>query len=85
MPQNKSDIIRKPWITEKTARLAEEGKYVFIVAKDAKSKQIKEAVQHIYNVHVLRTNIINVPSKSSEFKKAIVQLKEGEKIDMQPQ
>ena len=95
MPQNKSEIVKKPWITEKSARLSKQGKYVFVVAKDAKSNQIEEAIQRIYGVHVLKTNIVNVPShtnqgsrrstRKGEYKKAIVTLKAGEKIDIIPQ
>ena len=61
------------------------GKYVFIVEKDAKIKQIKEALERIYSVHIVKTNIVNVPAEDGAYKKAIVTLKSGEKIDILPQ
>ncbi len=95
MPQNKFTVIKKPWITEKAAMLAESGKYVFVVDKDAQTKQIKEALGRIYGVHVLKVNIVNVPAhygrglqrttEKGAYKKAIVTLKSGEKIDILPQ
>jgi large subunit ribosomal protein L23 len=95
MPQDKFSIINKPWTTEKAVRLAKDGKYIFVVQKDAKSKQIKEAIERIYGVHVVGINIVNVParqnrgplraSRKGTYKKAIVTLKGGEKIDILPQ
>ena len=95
MLQSKFQIIKRLWITEKTTRLAEAGKYIFVVEKSAKAKQIKEALEHTYGVHIIKTNIVNVPARSKRgsrgavrsgaYKKAIVTLKSGEKIDILPQ
>ncbi len=85
MPQNKPQIIKKPWITEKSTRLAQEGKYVFLVPREAQSKQIGESLERIYGIHVVKVNVMNIPGRGGEYKKAIVTLKEGEKIDIVPQ
>jgi ribosomal protein L23 len=84
MLQSKSNIIIKPWVTEKAAGMAKDRQYVFLVSKSANSKQIKEELKRIYNVHVIRVNILSKASEASR-KKAIVKLKEGEKIDILPQ
>lgn len=87
-------LVKHPWITEKSGRIADSGKYVFIVDKKANKPIIAEAVESIYNVKVLSVNIINKKSKIKSlgrakgkipgYKKAIVQLKEGQKIDVMP-
>lgn len=84
-------IVKMPLITERTTDLQAENKYVFIVDKKANKFQIKEAIEDIYKVSVEKVNVINVPKKKkryrfniegykSGYKKAIVRLKEGEKI-----
>jgi len=84
MAQNSSHIIIKPWVTEKAASMSKYRQYVFIVSKSANSKQIKEELKRIYNVNVIRVNILSKTSEASQ-KKAIVKIKEGEKIDILPQ
>ncbi len=85
-------ILEKPLITEKSTMMQEHGNRVmFQVQRSANKMQIKEAVQKIFNVTVLGVNTINVKSKSRRFgrhkgqtkawKKAIVLLKEGDRID----
>lgn len=86
-------VLLRPIVTEKAVRLAEQGKYVFEVAKDAPKPEIKKAIEEIYNVKVKKVNIIKVKPKTkrlgrivgrkSGFKKAIVTLKEG-KIEIFP-
>lgn len=87
------EIIQEPLITEKIARESEKlGKYAFRVHPVANKKQIKSAVEKIFNVHVVRVNSLNNPGKwrrvryqpgqTSDWKKAIVTLKSGEKIDI---
>ena len=77
-------VIKKPWISEKTTLLSEEGKYVFLVERDAKSHQIKQDVEKIYKVHVTDVNIVRVNHNDKDMKKAIVTLKKGETIDIIP-
>lgn len=84
-------ILVEPWITEEATRIAELNKYIFIVSSNAEKKQIKKAVEDLYNVQVVSVNTINIPRKKrmrgrtvgwkSGYKKAIVGLKEGDKIE----
>ena len=84
-------IIKVPLITERSTDLQTENKYVFIVDKKANKFQIKEAIESLYRVSVVKVNVVNLPKKKkryrfniegfkSGYKKAIVKLKEGEKI-----
>ena len=86
------EVIKAPIITEQTTRLIESyNKYTFKVAKDANKVEIKKAVEAIFNVDVIKVNTINmIPKKkrvgkyegyTSAYKKAIVQLAEGQKIE----
>ena len=90
---NYRDVIIAPIITEKTAQISEKGdKIVLKVRNDANKVQIKQAVEKIFNVKVLRVNTINVKSKyrrvgryagtTSRYKKAIVTLAEGSQIEL---
>jgi large subunit ribosomal protein L23 len=88
------DVIVRPIVTEKSNMLAEEhNKYVFEVAPEANKKQIKEAVETIFDKHVRKVNTIVMPAKrgqrgrrtymrSKEWKKAIVTLEAGETIEL---
>lgn len=85
------EVLLKPLITEKGTLLAESGKYAFRVATRANKMQIKEAVEIAFDVHVTKVNVMNMPGKqrrvgrsvgmTSEWKKAIVTLVEGERIE----
>ncbi len=92
MSANHYSILEKPLITEKSTMMQEQGNRVmFQVKRSANKLQIKEAVQNIFNVTVLDVNTINVKPKTQRFgrhqgqtkawKKAIVLLKEGDRID----
>lgn len=92
MSANHYSILEKPLITEKSTMMQEQGNRVmFQVKRSANKLQIKEAVQSIFNVTVLDVNTINVKPKTQRFgrhqgqtkawKKAIVLLKEGDRID----
>ncbi|HOK17927.1 MAG TPA: 50S ribosomal protein L23 [Caldisericia bacterium] len=82
----------KPIVTEKSQKLINERKYVFLVHKNANKEIIKRAVEDMFNVKVEDVNIVKkYPkkrrtryqfSKTPEEKKAIVKLKEGYTIDM---
>ena len=85
-------ILEKPLITEKSTMMQEQGNRVmFQVKRSANKMQIKDAVQSIFNVTVLDVNTINVKPRSRRmgrhvgltkaWKKAIVLLKEGDRID----
>jgi large subunit ribosomal protein L23 len=86
------DIIQGPIITEKTMGLKENfNKYTFKVAKEANKIEIKNAIEEIFKVKVLSVNTINVLPKRARvgqhvgfkpaYKKAIVKLADGNKID----
>ncbi|MGB9749853.1 MAG: 50S ribosomal protein L23 [Caldisericia bacterium] len=81
----------KPIVTEKSQKLINERKYIFLVYKDAGKEVIKKAVEEMFNVKVEDVNIVKKYSKkrrtryqfvkTPEKKKAIVTLKEGYTID----
>lgn len=86
-------VILKPIITEKSTGLQErQSKYSFKVAPDANKEEIKQAIEAIFKVKVKKVNTMNLPGKrkrvrfkvgyTSSWKKAIVTLKEGEKIEL---
>jgi len=90
---NYRDIIIAPIITEKTSRISANGdKIVFKVRKDANKTQIKQAIEKIYSVKVEKVNTINVKPKkkrvgrytgtTSAYKKAVITLAEGSKIEI---
>lgn len=89
-------VLKKPLLTEKYAAISEKlGQYAFIVEKKATKEQIKKEIGKIYDVHVsgVRTMIYAgkqknrmtkrriVEGRTPAFKKAIVTLKAGDKID----
>lgn len=86
-------ILIRPYMTEKTMAQAQAGFYTFVVAEKSNKAQIAEAVAKQYNVHVtgVRTSIAHgkirrvgrkmLPIAKSDWKKAIVTLKSGQKID----
>ncbi|MFM1525651.1 MULTISPECIES: 50S ribosomal protein L23 [Helcococcus] len=84
------DIILTPVVSERSMDLMEEKKYVFKVSKKANKSEIKEAVEKIFDgVKVEKVNTINMLGKTtrygnkvgkkSDWKKAIVTLKEDSK------
>jgi len=85
------DIILKPIISEKSYDLIEQNKYTFEVHPSAKKIEIRKAVEEIFNVGVTKVNTIHMIGKmrrqrytmgrSKNWKKAIVTLKEGDKIE----
>jgi large subunit ribosomal protein L23 len=84
-------IIIRPILTEKALKLREYNQYVFEVKKDANKIDIKRAVEELFKVKVEKVRTINVRGKpkrmglfegrTSSWKKAIVTLKEGERIE----
>lgn len=85
-------ILRKPIITEKSMKLAEQGLYTFLVDKDATKQQVSKAVKNKFNVDVLSIKTINIKGEIKSqrrvrkfyqtpgFKKAIVLVKKGQSI-----
>ena len=88
------DIIRRPVVSEKSNIIAEElNQYAFEVAEEANKQQIKQAVEIIFEKHVKKVNTMVMPAKrgfrgrntyrrSSQWKKAIVTLVAGEKLEL---
>ncbi|MBA3936116.1 MAG: 50S ribosomal protein L23 [Planctomycetes bacterium] len=91
---NPYDIIRKPRISEKTVHLQNKfGQYTFEVHPSANKTQIKEAIKSLWKVDVLAVNTQNYdgkprrmrnnkqPGVTASWKKAIVRLADGQKIE----
>lgn len=86
------DIIHTLVRTEKGSSLEAQRQYLFEVAPEANKIEIKSAVEEIYNVEVGSVNTMVVPAKrkrvrqefghTTPWKKAVVTLKEGHKIDI---
>ena len=92
--KNPHSIIKKMLLTEKGTRLTEkENKYLFRVDGSANKIEIKQAVEKLFGVKVDKVNTMNRPGKNkrlrtmtygktSEWKRAVVTLKPGEKIEL---
>ncbi len=88
------DVIRRPVVSEKANLMSEElNQYVFEVASEANKRQIAQAVTIIFEKKVKKVNTIVMPAKrgmrgrnaymrSKQWKKAIVTLEAGEKLDL---
>jgi large subunit ribosomal protein L23 len=87
------DVIVRPVVTEESQIMAERGQYVFEVSLDANKRQIREAIEAIFDKKVSKVNTMIMPAKrgmrgrneywrSKQWKKAIVTLVEGETIDL---
>ena len=88
------DIIIAPIISEKSTKGIQDGKFTFKVAKTATKKDIKRAIENQFKVNVLkvktsivkgrkgRVGVKRMEVSQSSFKKAIVTLKQGQKIDI---
>ena len=89
---NLYDVIREPLITEKGTKQEKDRKYFFHVHLHAKKHEIREAVERIFNVKVTKVNTMVIrgkwkrvrfhPGLTSDWKKAAVTLKEGQKIEL---
>ncbi len=87
---NNYDMIFAPIITEKSASMEAEGKYVFKVDVRANKTQIKQAIEKLFNVKVESVNTMNThpktrrvgrySGKTNRYKKAIVKLAKGSTI-----
>ena len=87
-----SKIIIRPVVSEKSAHLADQNKYVFAVSPKTNKVEIKKAVLSIYGVEPLSVNIVALKGKKKGFgciqgsrkdwKKAVVTLKKGDTIEV---
>jgi large subunit ribosomal protein L23 len=87
-----SQVLLAPVVSEKSYSHIPERKYTFKVHKDAHKTQIRQAVEELFGVKVERVNVIKMQPKPKRrgvtrgtkpgWKKAIVQLREGETIEI---
>ena len=82
--KNLYQVIKRPVITEKSALQVADSKYTFKVEKGASKGEIKQAIEKLFGVTVLDVKTMNVKGKGkkSDGKKAVVTLKEGDKIEL---
>jgi large subunit ribosomal protein L23 len=84
--------ILSPLVTEKATALSEQNQFVFRVSLEATKPEIKASVEALFGVKVLAVNTLVVkgktkrfkgrPGQRSDWKKAMVQLAEGQSIDL---
>jgi large subunit ribosomal protein L23 len=87
-----SQVILAPIVSEKSYHGSVYGKYTFKVHPDAHKTQIRQAIEELFEVHVIRVNVLKVQAKPKRrgqikgikpgWKKAVVQLKAGETIEV---
>lgn len=92
--KNIYQVIKEPVITEKSTAQTAQNKYTFKVEKKTSKEDIKRAVEKLFGVKVLDVTTVNVrgkevhvgrrrtASRKSDWKKAVVTLKEGDKIEL---
>ena len=90
------DVLRRPLVTEKSSyQSGKLNQYSFVVADNATRKQVKDAIETLYDVTVEKVNIINTTAKRGRrlrsrrllvrkpaYKKAIVTLAEGQTLEV---
>ncbi len=85
-----SQVILKPVLSEKSYVLSAAGKYTFRVHPDAHRTQVRQAIESLFDVHVVDVRTLSIKSKPKRrgstrgrtrtWKKAIVQVRSGESI-----
>jgi large subunit ribosomal protein L23 len=92
MSLHPNEVLLAPVVSEKSYSLISDRKYTFKVHKDAHKTQVRQAVEELFEVHVENVNILKVQSKPKRrgatkgirpgWKKAIVQVREGDTIEI---
>ena len=92
MSLHPSEVLIKPVISEKSYEQIARNQYTFKVHKDAHKTQVRQAVEQLFDVKVERVNIVKVQPKPKRrglfkgvrpgWKKAVVQVREGETIEI---
>jgi large subunit ribosomal protein L23 len=92
MSLHPNEVLLAPVVSEKSYSLITDRKYTFKVHKDAHKTQIRQAVEELFDVNVTNVNVVKVQPKPKRrglhrgvkpgWKKAIVQLREGESIEI---
>jgi large subunit ribosomal protein L23 len=87
-----TNIIKYPLITDKATRLLKNNQYTFLVDRDADKVRIKNAIEYLFNVKVIKVNTCRLPRKQKrvgkyigwkpQYKKTIVSLAEGDEINL---
>merc|ERR1712195_61797 len=87
-----ANIIKYPLITDKATRLLENNQYSFIVDRNSDKITIKNTIESLFDVKVIKVNSCRLPRKKKrvgkyigwkqQYKKAIVSLAEGDVIDL---
>ena len=85
-------IVKYPIITDKATRLLENNQYSFVVDRYSNKNCIKNAIEYLFNVKVVKINTCRLPRKKKrvgkyigwrpQYKKAIVTLSEGDLINL---
>lgn len=88
------NVLRAAHVSEKATDLVKNNQYTFRVLAESNKNQIKRSVENIYGVDVLQVKVIKIPRKKKMrgrtvgwkkgYKKAIVKIKEGQKIELLP-
>lgn len=90
------EVLRRPLVTEKSSyQSGRLNQYSFIVANTATRTQVKDAIETLYDVSVVRVNIMNTPAKRGRrlrsrrllirkqgYKKAVITLAEGQTLQI---
>lgn len=94
-PRDLIDLVIQPVITEKATLMLEHNKYVFDVIKEATKPEIKAAIENLFNVTVVKVNVIRPPRKKRRVgrfigykpqqKRAIVTLAPEDSIPLFPE
>ena len=92
--KNPRDVVIEPVVSEKSYRLLEDNVYTFKVAKNASKPEIRDAVQSIFGVTVVKVNTLNRKGKRKrnrrnftfgkrpDTKRALITLAEGDSIEL---
>jgi large subunit ribosomal protein L23 len=92
MSLHPAEILIRPVVSEKSYHQITENRYTFRVHSEAHKTQVRQAVEELFDVKVVAVNIVQMPAKPKRrgmqrgtrpgWKKAIVQLKPGDKIEI---
>ena len=92
MSLHPNEVLLAPVVSEKSYSLIDDNKYSFRIHPDAHKTQVRQAVEQLFDVKVQRVNIVKVQAKPKRrgmsigqrpgWKKAIVQVREGQTIEI---
>jgi large subunit ribosomal protein L23 len=92
MSLHPGEVLIRPVVSEKSYHQVVDNRYTFQVHKDAHKTQVRQAVEELFDVTVVRVNIVKMPPKPKRrgmikgtrpgWKKAVVELKAGDTIEI---